>query len=324
MLTLRQLQYFVALAELRHFGKAAERCCVTQPALSMQIKELEDTLGVQLVVRRRGHIELTSEGADIYERAQVVLKMARDLQDFACHRGRALIGALRLGVIPSVAPYLLPKMLPLAHALYPHLDLKLHETLTQHLVRELADGALDAAVLALPVDDERLATLPIFEDAFLLARRRSSRRTKRQRIDAGSLKHEKVLLLNDGHCLRDQALSYCSSIDAEALDEFGASSLSTIMKMVASGYGVTLLPEIAAETELADPRIELLRFTPPEPKRTIGIAWRKDALREKDFIALSRLIGEAQSAPRAERRPASTLATREVMPAASKAEPAAS
>jgi LysR family transcriptional regulator, hydrogen peroxide-inducible genes activator len=293
MLTLRQLQYFVALAELRHFGRAAERCCVTQPALSMQIKELEDTLGVQLVERKRGHLELTADGREIAGRALGLINSARDLQDYVRHRRQTLVGELRLGVIPSVAPYLLPKVLPSVQARYPDLLLKLHETLTQSLVAEVADGALEAIILALPVVDARVESMPLFEDAFLLARRRTARRRRRQTVDIESLKRERILLLNDGHCLRDQVLSFCRSIDPGALAEFGASNLSTIMKMVATGYGVTLLPEIAAETELADLRIELRRFSPPEPKRTIGLAWRKTSTRKQDFVALGRLIVDA-------------------------------
>jgi LysR family transcriptional regulator, hydrogen peroxide-inducible genes activator len=301
MLTLRQLQYFVALAELRHFGRAAERCCVTQPALSMQIKELEESLGVQLVERTRGHIDLTPDGESIVPRAQALLNAAHDLQDYARHKHVILSGDLRLGVIPSVAPYLLPKVLPAAQSRFPELQLKLHETLTQGLITELRDGALDAIILAMPIEDERIETMALFDDAFLLARRRSPDAAAARTVSADSLKSERMLLLNDGHCLRDQALSYCDQIPADTQSEFGASSLSTIMKMVANGYGVTLLPEIAAETELADPRIELLRFTPPEPKRSIGIAWRKSSTRKKDFLALGDLIIEVYkpSAPQA-------------------------
>lgn len=295
MLTLRQLQYFVALAELRHFGKAAEKCCVTQPALSMQMKELEDALGMQLIERRRGSLELTAEGREIAGRAHVVLNTVRDLQDYARHRSQTLVGDLRLGVIPSVAPYLLPKLLPEVQSRYPELKLKLHETLTQSLVAELIDGSLDAIVLALPVPDSRVEAIRLFDDRFLLARARAGRGGKKRLVSLASLKNEKLLLLNDGHCLRDQALSYCQSIERNMLSEFGASSLSTIMKMVANGYGVTLLPEIAAASELADSRIELLHFTPPEPMRTIGLAWRKTSTRKKDFMALGQLISDAQN-----------------------------
>jgi LysR family transcriptional regulator, hydrogen peroxide-inducible genes activator len=295
MVTLRQLQYFIALADLRHFGKAADRCCVTQPALSMQIKELEEALGVKLVERKRGHLELTADGKEVAGRALALLSSARDLEDYARHRSQTLVGDLRLGVIPSVAPYLLPKVLPNVRARYPQLQLNLHETLTRSLITEVIEGSLDAIILALPVADARVEAMPLFDDEFLLARRRSGRKGKPQRISLEALKHEKILLLNDGHCLRDQALSYCRSIDPASLAEFGASSLSTIMKMVASGYGVTLLPEIAADTELADLRIELLRFSPPEPKRTIGLAWRSTSTRKKDFVALGRLIAEAMS-----------------------------
>jgi LysR family hydrogen peroxide-inducible transcriptional activator len=294
MLTLRQLQYFVALAELRHFGKAAEKCCVTQPALSMQMKELEEALGMQLIERRRGNLELTAEGREIAGRAHVVLNTVRDLQDYARHRSQILVGDLRLGVIPSVAPYLLPKILPEVQARYPELQLKLHERLTQSLVGELIDGSLDAIIVALPVPDTRVEAIQLFDDRFLLARPRKSRGAKKRLVSLASLKNEKLLLLNDGHCLRDQALSYCQSIERDMLSEFGASSLSTIMKMVANGYGVTLLPEIAAASEPDDPRIELLHFAAPEPKRTIGLAWRKTSTRKKDFVALAHLISAAQ------------------------------
>ena len=297
MLTLRQLQYFLALSELRHFGKAAERCCVTQPAMSMQIKELEDELGLRLIERKRGNIDLTQEGKDIAARAHAVLSTVRDLQDYARFRSRVLAGNLRLGVIPSVAPYLLPKILPTLQARYPDLQLNLHETLTNPLVQELIDGSLDAVILALPVPDARVGTVTLFEDRFLLARRRRPARARaRDNAPASmeSIRNEKLLLLNDGHCLRDQALSYCTSIDRSMLTEFGATSLSTVLQMVAAGYGVTLLPEIAAESELTDPRIELHHFAPPEPKRTIGLAWRKTTTRAKDFMALARLIIEVQ------------------------------
>lgn len=297
MLTLRQLQYFVALAELRHFGKAADRCCVTQPALSMQIRELEETLGVQLVERRRGHIALTEDGKAIAERSRVLLATAQELRDYARHRGEALVGELKLGVIPSVAPYLLPKILPEIHARFPRLQLKLHELVTASLLGELTAGTLDAVILALPVSDPIITSMRMFDDAFLLARACSEGATPGP-VSVDSLRNEKMLLLNDGHCLRDQALSYCRWIDPQRLSEFGASSLTTIMKLVAGGYGVTLLPEIAADAELSDPRIELLRFAPPVPKRTIGIAWRTASTRSKDYVALARLIIEAQRAQR--------------------------
>jgi LysR family hydrogen peroxide-inducible transcriptional activator len=268
----------------------------------MQIKELEDTLGVQLVVRRRGHIELTEDGKAIVARAQTLLSTAHELHDYASHRSKTLVGELRLGIIPSVAPYLLPKILPQAQSRYPQLQLQLHELITVSLVAELVAGSLDAIILALPVADPLIAAMPMFDDAFLLARQRATRATGETLATIESLRHANMLLLNDGHCLRDQALSFCSWIDPRKLAEFGASSLTTIMKLVAGGYGVTLLPEIAAETELADPRIELLRFAPPAPQRTIGIAWRKTSTRAKDYIALGRLIADAQRSERSSRR----------------------
>lgn len=293
MVTLRQLLYFTALAEVRHFGKAAERCCVTQPALSMQIKELEDTLGVQLVRRKRGHIELTAEGVEVAERAAVMLSSARDLENFARNRGKTLVGEMRLGVIPSVAPYILPNVLTTLQDRYPLLKLKLHEAPGRQLAGELVEGALDAVIVTLPVVEDGVETMTLFEDAFLLARRRGPGRRRAQPVTFDSLREEKILLLDDGERMRDEALEHLSSLQPGALAEFSASSLSTIVKMVASGYGVTLLPEIAAETELADSRVELLRFAAPEPKRTVGLAWRESSTRKNDFTELGRVFIEA-------------------------------
>ncbi len=260
----------------------------------MQMKELEDALGMQLIERRRGNLELTAEGREIAGRAHLVLNTVRDLQDYARHRSQTLVGDLRLGVIPSVAPYLLPRILPEVQARFPELQLKLHETVTQSLVGELVDGSLDAIILALPVPDTSAEVHATLRRPLSSCPAPSDRVTQETSVSIASLKNEKLLLLNDGHCLRDQALSYCHSIERDMLSEFGASSLSTIMKMVANGYGVTLLPEIAAASELADPHIELLRFEPPEPKRTIGLAWRKTSTRKKDFVALGHLIAEVQ------------------------------
>lgn len=289
-LTLRQLQYFLAVAELRHFGKAADRCCVTQPALSTQIRELEDALGIQLVDRRRGRIELTPEGKDMAHHAQAVLMAVREMQECASGRNARLTGTLRLGAIPSLAPYLLPPLLPELQIAYPDLQLEIHEQVTQSLVAGLLEGVLDAIVVAGPMDDPQIETMELFEDRFLLARRREAGDGSRAPSALETLQTEKLLLLHDGHCLRDQAVSYCQSLGQSMLSEFGASSLTTIMRMVASGYGVTLLPEIAADAELVDARIELVPLGPPEPRRSIGLAWRRMSARRSDFRAIGQLM----------------------------------
>jgi LysR family hydrogen peroxide-inducible transcriptional activator len=295
MVTLRQLRYLDALAESLHFGQAADACAISQPALSMQIKELEDELGASLVERRKSGIVLTAEGEEIVRRGRAILASTRDLIDYAKHRGRVLSGTLRLGAIPSIAPYLLPAALPRLQRRFPELVLQLRETITETLVRELIGGDLDLILVALPVDDPELETLPLFDDKFVLAARGA--KTKKRASATKMLAEERLLLLEEGHCLRDQALSFCRLVSPEARESFGASSLATIMQMVAFGHGVTLLPEMAVASELrgrAD--IRLLRFPAPEPAREIGLAWRKTSPRKADFKAFASLLLDA--APR--------------------------
>ena len=242
MVTLRQLRYLEALADTLHFGHAAEACAVTQPALSMQIKELEDELQVSLIERRKSGIELTEQGEEIVRRGRTILASVRDLLDYAKHRERLLTGALKLGAIPSIAPYLLPAALPELQRRFPDLTLHLRETITETLVRELISGDLDVILIALPIVEPEVETLHLFDDKFVLA----ARATKGKRVKASDmLAHERLLLLEEGHCLRDQALSFCRQVTPEARETFGASSLSTIVQMVAHGYGITLLPEMA-------------------------------------------------------------------------------
>ena len=288
MVTLRQLRYLDALAESQHFGQAAEACAVTQPALSMQIKELEDELEVSLIERRKSGIELTEQGEEIVRRGRAILASVRDLLDYAKHRQRILTGALKLGAIPSIAPYLLPAALKELQRRFPDLSLHLRETITATLVRELVSGDLDLILVALPITDPEIETLHLFDDKFVLAARATkSRRTKASDM----LAHERLLLLEEGHCLRDQALSFCRLVTPEARESFGASSLATIVQMVANGYGITLLPEMAVASEVHQRSdIRLLHFPAPEPKREIGLAWRKTSPRKADFQAFAVLL----------------------------------
>src|SRR5690349_9345364 len=218
MVSLRQLRYLESLAETLHFGHAAEACAVSQPALSMQIKELEDELKISLVERRKTGIELTQQGV--------------------------LSGVLKLGAIPSIAPYLLPAALPELQRRFPALNLQLRETLTANLVRELVTGDLDLILIALPIEDPEVETIHLFDDRFILATKATRRNQRPRRASAEMLTHDRLLLLEEGHCLRDQALSYCHMLTPEARDSSGASSLATIVQMVANGYGITLLPEM--------------------------------------------------------------------------------
>jgi LysR family transcriptional regulator, hydrogen peroxide-inducible genes activator len=291
MVSLRQLRYLESLAETRHFGHAAQACAVSQPALSMQIKELEDELKVSLVERRKSGIELTEQGEEITRRARGILASVRDLLDYAKHQEGMLSGVLKLGAIPSIAPYLLPTALPELQRRFPALNLQLRETVTSNLVRELVSGDLDLILVALPIEDPEVDTFHLFDDRFILATKATRHNRRLRHAKADMLADNRLLLLEEGHCLRDQALSYCHMVTPEARDSFGASSLATIVQMVANGYGVTLLPEMAIASELhSGGDIRLLRFRAPEPKREIGLAWRKTSPRKRDFIQFAELL----------------------------------
>jgi len=290
MITLKQLRYLSALSNHGHFGKAAKACAVTQPALSMQIQELEAELGVPLVERRPGDVSLTDVGLEVARRAERVLAATRDLTDFARHRGRVLTGRMQLGVIPSIAPYVLPKILPVLQRRYPDLRVELRETQTQMLLQELHRGALDAIMLALPVDDAELESVRLFDDPFLLAVPSTDNRPQNMRVSEQDIDTQRLILLEEGHCLRDQALALCATTHRNAA--LGATSLATVMQMVANGYGITLLPRVAVDVELRDERVKLLRFADPAPGRTVGLAWRRTSPRKADFTALRQLITE--------------------------------
>jgi LysR family hydrogen peroxide-inducible transcriptional activator len=290
MITLKQLRYLSALSQHGHFGRAARACAVTQPALSMQIQELELDLGVTLLERRPGEVLLTEVGEEVVRRAERVLASTRDLADFARHRGRLLTGRLQLGVIPSIAPYVLPKILPVLHRRYPDLRIELRETQTQMLIEELVRGALDVVMLALPTDDGEVESTRLFDDQFLLAVPSTDSRSENTRVSPQDIDMQQLILLEEGHCLRDQALSFCASSRRDI--SLGATSLATVMQMVANGYGITLLPRVAVDVELRDERVKLLRFAKPEPGRTVGLAWRRTSPRKVDFVALGQLITE--------------------------------
>jgi len=264
----------------------------------MQIKELEDELEVSLVERRKSGIELTEQGEEIAKRARTILASVRDLLDYAKHQEGVLSGVLKLGAIPSIAPYLLPAALPELQRRFPALNLQLRETLTSNLVHELVAGGLDLILIALPIDDPEVETLHLFDDRFILATKATKRNLRLRHASAEMLAHDRLLLLEEGHCMRDQALSYCHMLTPEARDSFGASSLATIVQMVANGYGITLLPEMAIASEVhTKGDIRLLRFRAPEPKREIGLAWRKTSPRKRDFIQLAELLRDVAPRP---------------------------
>ncbi|MGO9173191.1 MAG: LysR substrate-binding domain-containing protein [Rhodomicrobium sp.] len=297
-ISLRQLRYFDALAQSLHFGRAAEQCAVTQPALSMQIQELEKELGTILIERTRAGTKLTPEGEEIARRVRAILASVRDLAGHARHSGRLLTGPLRLGVIPTIAPYILPKLLSQLRSAYPELDLHLRESQTRYLLTDLAGGRLDTVLLSLPIDEPEIETQDLFDDAFVLALPANRPVPDNAVATPGLFENERLLLLEEGHCLRDQALSFCSLKQVQNLNTFGTTSLSTLVQMAANGFGVTLLPEMSLDTEARRSDIRLLSFAPPVPSRKIGLAWRRSSSRKRDFAELGAMIARLAPMPR--------------------------
>ena len=291
--TLRQLQYVVAVAERLSFHEAADACNVSQPSLSVQIAQLEAALGVQLFERNRRRVLLTDAGRDVLERARRLLVEADDLQESSASLGDPLLRTLRIGVIPTISPYLLPAVTPAVRAAYPELTLNWIEDKTEVLVRSLDVGNLDAALLALEADVGDLDHEPIARDAFVLAAPRDHPLgRKASAATAAELRGAPLLLLDDGHCFREQALAFCSKAKVREL-EFRATSLSTLAQMVAGGSGVTLLPELAVPTESRRAEIAIRRFAKPAPHRTVALVWRK---RSPLGTPLRRLAGTIRSA----------------------------
>jgi LysR family hydrogen peroxide-inducible transcriptional activator len=298
VITLRQLRYFLAIAESGHFGRAAAGVGVTQPALSMQLRDLEAAVGGALVERGSGGARLTELGHEAAARASRILAEISDLEDVGRAAAAPLSGPLRLGVIPTIAPYLLPRLLSAAASQYPGLQVSVRETTTERLIGELADGSLDAILASLPLDRDDFEEAAAFDDAFLLAAPAGSKHAVQSPAFAELINADDLLLLEDGHCLRDQALSVCRNIDPRRLKSFGATSLSTVLQLVAAGQGVTLIPRIAIDVGLfRDPRLTLVRFAEPEPSRVIGVAWRKSSPRARDFRTLAELIRGCAPAP---------------------------
>ncbi|MCC6735687.1 MAG: hydrogen peroxide-inducible genes activator [Bauldia sp.] len=293
MITTRQLRYFDALVRLGHFGRAADAVGVSQPALSNQIRELETLLGGPLLERGAAEHRLTRLGSEVAARTTAILASLRDLEELGRARGAVLSGPLALGIIPSVAPYLLPRLLPELAETYPDLRLVLREAVTASIVEELKAGTLDAIVASVPLGDPALSEAVAFSDRFLLAVPSASPAARANQATVEMIDADQLLLLADGHCLRDQALAVCGTIDPARLRGFGATSLATILQLVAAGQGMTLLPELAADAVAHnDARLRLLAFAAPEPGRTVGVAWRKGSTRERDFVALAASIGK--------------------------------
>ena len=290
-LTLKQLRYFDALARHGHFGRAADACAISQPALSMQIKELEESLGTMLFERSARQVQLTNFGEEFVQRVRDILRSVDELGDLARAAQDRLVGRLRIGVIPTIAPYLLPTIIRNLTQIHTGLDLHVRETLTEKLLRELTEGRLDAAIVALPVSEPSLTEVALFEEDFVLVR--SGEDEGKPVPDSKSLCEMKLLLLEEGHCFRDQALSFCNIQSALPRESLDGSSLSTLVQMVSAGMGVTLIPEMAVAVETRSAPVSIARFKRPQPSRTIGMIWRKTSPLAKQLLEISDVVRQS-------------------------------
>jgi LysR family hydrogen peroxide-inducible transcriptional activator len=295
-LKLKDLRYLVALADERHFGKAARRSFVSQPTLSAQLKKLEEYLGVQLIERQPKQVTLTEAGEQIVARARRILEATDEVVTLARSHRDPLAGKLRLALLPTIGPYLLPRISREIRKELPRLELRLYEYQTAPMLEKLHSGQIDLGVLALPVALEGLDSRPLYDEPFAVALPENHRLAKKTHVRVEDLKDETLLLLEDGHCLRDQALAVCSSVGMQEKQDFRATSLETLRQMVATGAGVTLLPELASSGAYGNARGVVLRqFVKPAPVRHVGAVWRKTTARKPAIDALCKLI-EAHAA----------------------------
>jgi LysR family hydrogen peroxide-inducible transcriptional activator len=299
--TLRQLRYFDALARHGHFGRAAAACAISQPALSMQIKEMEEALGGMLLERSARQVTLTRFGEELVERVRDILRSVEELGDFARAAHDRFAGRLHIGMIPTVAPYLLPKVIGNLSRTYPELEIQVREALTPRLIQELTEGRLDTAILALPVSETSLTEVALFSENFLLVRPREDERTP---VPSGEMLREmRLLLLEEGHCFRDQALSFCKTQSSAPREMLDANSLSTLVQMVSAGIGVTLIPEMAVAVETRSASVSVARFKNPQPSRTIGMVWRKTSPLARQLLQISEVVCQSAGKARGRSRP---------------------
>jgi LysR family hydrogen peroxide-inducible transcriptional activator len=291
--TLTELRYAVALADRRHFGKAAEACFVTQPTLSAQIAKLERTLGVKLFERSSKKVETTPEGEEIVREARSVLAAAERIVEVARSKTEPMTGTWRVGVIPTLAPYLLPWLVPAIREAFPKLHLVIRELKTADVLAELAGRRIDSGILALPVDGPGLATEVLFEEPFLLLAPAGHPLASKSKVRDVDLEGERVLLLEEGHCLRDQALSICSRAgarDASIEGDFRATSIETLRHMVAGGMGITLLPALAAVPSRGAKAATIVPFAEPAPSRAVALVSRASHPRARDYATIADLV----------------------------------
>jgi LysR family transcriptional regulator, hydrogen peroxide-inducible genes activator len=289
--TIRHLRYFEALALHRHFGRAAESCAISQPALSLQMKELEEMLGAPLIERSARQIRLTGLGEEFALRVRDILRAVDELGDLARASHGPLMGRLRLGVIPTIAPYLLPQVMQRLIARFPGLDLRPREAITQRLIEDLTAGRLDTAIVALPISEPALVEEPLFSEEFVLVRPAAD--ANRPVPNPEMLRTMRLLLLEEGHCFRDQALSYCNGAPSLPRDLMEGSSLTTLVQMVGAGIGVTLIPEMARAIETRSAPVSTARLAEPRPSRTIGLIWRRSNPLASQFAQITEVIRQA-------------------------------
>jgi len=290
-LKLKDLRYLVAVADTRHFGRAAERSFVSQPTLSAQIKKLEEYLGVQLIERAPKRVSLTVAGEEIVARARRILEASEEIVELAKGHSDPLAGRLKLALLPTIGPYLLPNVAGKLRKQLPRLELMLYEYQTDVMLEKLYSGEIDVGILALPVPLDGLESYEVYKEPFTVAMPANHRLAGRASIKVADLHDETLLLLEDGHCLRDQALEICSGTALHEKQDFRATSLETLRQMVAAGVGITLLPELAGRGAYGAARgVTIKPFAKPVPTRTIGAIWRKSSARRAVILALAKNI----------------------------------
>ena len=297
-MTFKQLRYFEALARHGHFGRAAEACAISQPALSVQIRELEESLGTVLFERGARQVRLTGFGEEFALRVREILRAVDELGDLARASQQGLMGRLRVGVIPTIAPYLLPTIIGNLTRMHPRLDIQVRETLTPRLIEELSGGRLDTAIVALPVSEPSFREVPLFEEKLVLVRH--GEESDKTVPGPEALRDMRLLLLEEGHCFRDQALSFCNIQSTSPRDGLDGSSLSTLVQMVGAGIGVTLIPEMAVAVETRSAPVSVARFRNPQPSRTVGMIWRKTSPLADQMLQVSELVRQSAETLRKE------------------------
>lgn len=286
--TLKQIRYFEALAQHRHFGRAAEACAISQSALSQQIKELETALGATLFERGARQVTMTRFGEEFARSAHDILRSVMEVEGLARASRDRLLGRLRIGIIPTIAPYLLPAIMKGLTQAYADLDISVRETLTPTLIQELAEGRIDTALVALPVSEPSFVEVALFSEDFVLVRPREDE--QKPVPDAKMLREMRLLLLEEGHCFRDQALSFCNMPATRPRELLDCSSLATLVQMVSAGIGVTLIPEMAIAMETRSAEVAIARFEVPKPSRTVGLIWRKTSPLTSQLVQVSEVI----------------------------------